>query len=370
MRYPIRILCSGSLLLALACAGETPTAPVSGAGDEASVRLPGPAPHRLVVMTRNVYVGADVDAVITALSSPDPADDVPALMQAVATLQETDFTVRAEGFAREIARTRPDVVGLMEISQIDIDLDLTPLGGPHILAHEDFLPELQAALARHDLPYRVAASNRNFTVEPLPGVKLVDYDVTLVGPGVRLEPGAIARNFATNVGPVAPGVSLTYGFVLTPVRVHGERYTVLTTHLQDDVGGTDLSLLRAAQMQEAVVAIPANHPAVILGDLNDEAGTPMYQVAAAGGFRDAWAELRPGQPGYTCCHSSVLTTSRVPDQRIDFVLARGFAHGASPVSGFIVRTGFLPWEMLAGPAHPIFASDHLGLVAWLKGDAH
>ncbi|MFN8653995.1 MAG: endonuclease/exonuclease/phosphatase family protein [Gemmatimonadales bacterium] len=321
-------------------------------------------------MSRNIYVGADVDAVIGALSSPDPADDVPALLQAVGTLQETDFSVRADGFAREIARTRPDIVGLLEVSQIDIDLDLTPLGGPHIVAHEDFLPEIQAALARHRLPYRVAASNRNFAVEPVPGVKLVDYDVTLIGPGVHLEPGVVAKNFATNVGPVAPGVSLTYGYVLIPVRVHGQQYTVLTTHLQDDVGGTDLSLLRAAQMQEAVAALPATHPAVIIGDLNDEAGTPMYQVAAGAGFSDAWAVLRPGQPGYTCCHSTVLTTTRVPNQRIDFVLARGFGRGSLPVGGFVARTGFLPWEMLAGPLHPIFVSDHLGLVAWLTNFQH
>lgn len=370
MRSPIRLLCSGLLLLALGCASESPTTPVSVAGDEANFRLPGPTAHQLVVMSRNIYVGADVDAVIGALSSSDPSDDVPALLQAVATLQETDFTVRAEGLAREIARTRPDVVGLVEVSQIDIDLDLTPLGGPHILAHEDFLPEIRAALARHRLNYRVAASNRNFSVEPLAGVRLVDYDVTLIGPGVQLEAGVVAQNFATNVGPIAPGVSLTYGYVLTPVRVRGERYTVLMTHLQDDVGGTDLSLLRAAQMQEAVAALPPVHPSVIMGDLNDPAGSPMYQVAAAGGFSDAWAVLRPGQAGYTCCHSSSLTTSRVPDQRIDFVLARGFGHGGQPISGFVLRTGFLPWEMLTGPAHPIFVADHLGLVAWLTSRSH
>lgn len=366
MKSPMRILCSAMLLLALGCAGESPTTPVSEAGDEANLALPGPAGHQLVVMSRNIYVGADVDAVIGALSTPNPADDVPALLQAVATLQETDFTVRAEGFAREVARFRPDVIGLVEVSRIDIDLDLTPAGGPHIVAHEDFLPEIQAALARHDLHYRVAASNRNFRVEPVPGVALVDYDVTLIGPGVHLEAGVTARNFVANVGQIAPGISLTYGYVMTPIRVRGERYAVLATHLQDDVGSTDLSLLRAAQMQEAVAAVPSAVPGVILGDLNDQAGTPMYQVAAAGGFSDAWAVLRPGQPGYTCCHASNLTTSRIPDQRIDFVLARGFARDDQPLGGFILRTGFLPWEMLTGPAHPIFVSDHAGLVAWLK----
>ena len=37
-------------------------------------------------MTWNMYVGADVDAVIAALLSPDPSDDQPALLAAIGTL--------------------------------------------------------------------------------------------------------------------------------------------------------------------------------------------------------------------------------------------------------------------------------------------
>ncbi len=35
------------------------------------------------VMTQNMYVGADLDVVIAALASPDPNDDVPALLGAI-----------------------------------------------------------------------------------------------------------------------------------------------------------------------------------------------------------------------------------------------------------------------------------------------
>jgi hypothetical protein len=357
------------LLLALGCAQETASGPAA-VDEQSSIRLPAQLPQHLVVMNRNIYVGADVDAVINALGSSDPNDDVPALMQAVATLNATDFTVRAKGFAREVSWFHPDVVGIVEVSQIDIDLDLTPLGGPHIVAHEDFLPEIMAALAERHLAYRVAASNRNFTVEPIPGVRLVDYDVTLVGPGVRIDDGVVARNFATNVGQVAPGVVLEYGFTLVPVTVRGQSYRVATTHLQDDVSGVDLSLLRAAQMQELASLIGSDRPAVIVGDFNDPAGTPMYQVATGAGFTDVWPALRPHFPGYTCCHSSDLTTSRVPDQRIDFVMARGFDRHRDPVTGLIARFGLLPMEMLAGPVHPIFVSDHVGLVASLKSPLH
>jgi hypothetical protein len=365
MKNHTRWLCSGLALLTLGCAQESATAPTGAETQQSSIQVPPLFSHDLVVMSRNIYVGADVDAVIAALLSSDPSDDVPALLQAVATLQETDFTVRADGFAREIALTRPDVVGIVEVSKIDIDLDLTPLGGPHIVAHEDFLPEILSALAKRHLDYRVAASNLNFTAAPIPGVQLVDYDVTLVGPGVRVEDGVLSQNFSNNVGPIAPGVSLTYGFTLVPVTVRDRHYRVATTHLQDDVGAIDLSLLRAAQMQELVGLIRTNRPAVILGDLNDPAGSPMYQVAAGAGFADVWAVLGH-EAGYTCCHSTELTTSRVPDQRIDFVLTRGFERRADPVTGIILRLGLRPEEMLPGPLHRIFVSDHIGLVAWLK----
>lgn len=370
MKSASRLILSGLATLAVGCAQENVSAPpaVESAAELQAFRAP--SPRGLVVMSQNIYVGTDVDAVITALATPDQNDDIPALLAAVATLNETDFTARAAGFADQVRRLRPDVIGLVEVSRIDIDLDLTPLGGPHIVAHEDFLPELTAALARHHLHYRVAAVNQNFVVAPIPGVSLTDFDVTLVDAGVRIGPDVVAHNFTANVGPVAPGVSLTYGFTSVPVTVAGRRYVVATTHLQDDVGPQDLALLRAAQMQELVAAIPSGRPSVIMGDLNDFTATPMYQVALGAGYTDVWAALRPGQDGFTCCHSSNLTDARVPNQRIDYVLARGFGHHDDAVEGRIARFGFLPRDMVQGPLHPLFISDHIGLVAGLEGRHH
>lgn len=370
MKYAPRSILAGLAMLAIGCTAESPSSPSdiqTGTGPQA---FRFPTPRGPVMMSQNIYVGTDVDAVITALSTPDPGDDIPALLSAVATLDETDFTARAAGFADQVRRLRPDIVGLVEVSTIDIDLDLTPLGGPHIIAHEDFLPELMAALRAEGLHYRVAATNLNFTAAPIPGVSLTDYDVTLVNAGVRVGDGVVARNFTANVGPVAPGVSLTYGFTLVPFSVAGREYLMATTHLQDDVGPLDLTLLRAAQMQELVAAIPAGPPAVIVGDLNDFEGTPMYQVAEAAGFVDAWARLRSGEDGFTCCHSDNLTDDRIPDQRIDYIFARGFGRGDDPVAGWIARFGFRPRDLVQGPLHPMYIADHIGLVAGLARRHH
>jgi hypothetical protein len=373
MRHLTRWLCSSLALAALGCGQEATTGPPAAAIatiEESSARIPFFSSKDLGLMSRNIYVGADLDAVIAALVSEDPSDDIPALMQAAATLHETDFTVRAEGFAREIDRTRPDVVGIVEVSKIDVDLDLTPYGGPHLVVHENFLPEIMSALKRHHLNYRVAASNLNFAVVPTPGVRLEDYDVTLVGPGVQVGQGVLAQNFTLNVGEVAPNVVISYGFTMVPVKVRGRHYAVATTHLQPNISGRDLAQLRAAQMLELLSLMPSDVPAVIQGDLNDHDDSPMYQAAAAAGFADVWAVLRPNQPGLTCCHSIQLDNSQPLYERIDFILARGFEHRWDPVTGFIVRVGLFPWEMLPGPLHPIFVSDHLGLAARLNNPGH
>jgi hypothetical protein len=62
---------------------------------------------KLGIITRNLYVGTNVDAVISALRTEDPADDLPALVAAIETLQRTDFPARAAAIADEIAKTHP-----------------------------------------------------------------------------------------------------------------------------------------------------------------------------------------------------------------------------------------------------------------------
>lgn len=126
------------------------------------------------VMTRNVYVGADVDSVILALASEDPTDDLPALPYAIGMLQQTDFPARAAAIANEIAKTRPHAVGFQEISRINVDLTWLDPGIPVVAL--DFLPVFETELAARGLNYQVAASIKNIDATPLPGVQLVDYD--------------------------------------------------------------------------------------------------------------------------------------------------------------------------------------------------
>lgn len=364
MRRTTSLLLLTALLLATGCTPETSLTPDDpSAADRAPATL-GRGEARIIVMTRNMYIGADVDRVIGALATPDPSDDLPALLGAIAVVQATDFPTRAAAMVNEIARYRPHVIGLQEVSRLDVDLN--PLGIPSPVIHQDFLATLQTLLAARGLDYAVAATVQNTSAAPLPGVSLVDFDALLIDARrVRLNGVLAAQNFQYNIGVVAPGVTIIRGYVAASVKVEGRDYTVLNTHLESG-SAPGLDLLRAAQATEIATVLGTANPAVLLGDFNDDPGSPMYQVLAGAGFTDVWGALRPNSEGFTCCHFEDLSNP-LPDldQRIDFIRTRGTGLDARPAIGTVHRTGVEPREKVAGPFFPIWPSDHAGVVSTL-----
>ena len=321
-------------------------------------------PGAVTVMTQNLYVGADVDAVIGALASPNPNDDVPTLLFAIQTLGETDFPARAAAVADAIARARPHVVGLQEVSVIDIDL--TGLGLP-VVVHLDFLAILQAKLAERGLHYVLAAQVQNITAVPLPGISLVDHDAMLVDADRVTIVSASGQNFAVNVGVVAPGIELKRGWVTARTTIDGQPYTFVSLHAEADLGGAHLDGLRALQLGEVVGTVAGDARVVMIGDFNDVPTSSMHQVLTGAGFTDVWAALRPGVIGFTCCHLPNLSDQIAAfSQRIDYVFTRGIAGPNDNVIGQIDRFGNVPADRLAGPAHSIWPSDHAGVTATLR----
>jgi hypothetical protein len=321
---------------------------------------PAAEASRIGVLTRNLYVGTDLDAVLTALVSSDPQDDLPALLAGIRTLQETDFPRRAEVFADEIARTRPHVVGLQEVATTDIDL--IPLSIP-ITLHLDFLPALLTELSERGLPYAVAGLVENIEAAPLPGISFLDRDALLVDASRVEVISATGSNFAHNIGTVAPGVVLKRGWVTATVRIEGRVLTVASTHLESGES-PQLDQLRAAQALELVTALGSASPAVLMGDLNDVPGSPMYQVVTGAGFADTWSELRPAVQGFTCCHLPDLSNQvEAFHERIDYVLARGLAGPGSDLLGQVTVIGDQPSSLIPGPVHRIWPSDHAGVFA-------
>ena len=320
------------------------------------------------VMTQNLYVGADVDLVIRALGTADPGDDFPALLFAIATVGKTDFPARAQAIADQIARARPHAVGLQEVSRINIDL--RPLGVPAVV-DQDFLALLQAALAERGLHYEVAATSNNISVNLVGGlVRLVDHDALLIDADRVTVNAASGQDFSVNLGQVADGVVLVRGWVWARTTIGGQPYTFASAHTEANLAGAPPGLLeqiRAAQVGEMVASFGSSERVVLMGDLNDTPGSPMYGVLTSTGFTDTWIALRPGAQGLTCCHVADLSDQTANfDQRIDYIWTRGFARGDGKLFGQVDRFGNVPADRLTGPAYLIWPSDHAGLLAALS----
>lgn len=332
-------------------------------------------PGALTVMTRNVYVGGNVDLVLEAAPQ-----DVPIVVgQVFQELISTDFAERAQSFAREIAATKPHLIGLQEISLIRRQSPGDLVAGGTTPAETVFLDQmdvLMTALAAAGLDYREVGSVENLDVEapmltsvsPLSfdDIRLTDYDVLLARADV-ITANVAEVNYDA-VLPV-PGIGvLTRGYVAADATVHGRTYRVFTSHLEP-VTVPEILPVQLGQIQQLVAATQGlGMPAVVIGDLNTGPGRPGYDVLIASGLVDVWnRNVRPASDGYTCCFPSNLRgDSRTPDMRIDLVLYRpaNTRHGNDGLgSVFVDLVGEAPEDITPSGLWP---SDHVGVVATLR----
>ena len=149
------------------------------------------------------------------------------------------------------------------------------------------------------------------------------------------------------------------------LTVEGHTMQLLNAHLASG-NGAALSGLRTLQAVELMTHARTDMPVVLTGDLNDVPDSGMHSTITGAGFADVWATLVPWSSGETCCHADDLSNPRAElSTRIDYVMARGFAHGNRAVRGAILRLGLWSFEKVEGPFFPIWPSDHAGLWARL-----
>jgi endonuclease/exonuclease/phosphatase family metal-dependent hydrolase len=349
-------LAAGMILLA-ACAQDAPTGLESSAGGRPEASRVGGA-EQVVVLNQNVYPGANVDAVIGALANNDPNDDLPALFAALEELRVNDAGARAGGIVDQIARYRPDVVGLNEITEIDVDLN--PVG-VNVAVHQHILDLIMARIAERGLPYAVGATVKDIEAQPYPFVSYVDYDVVLVNTERVTVTAPISHTFAVNLGEVAPGIVLKRGWAGVEAEIDGRALTILTAHPEPGDAWADL---RAIQATELAGSVGPEHPVIMLGDYNDVPDSPLYQVLTGAGFTDLWAALRPGVRGSTAMDGYDLSTQHLPlVKRIDYVWTRGFEHAPRSVLGAVQLIDDQPADRVQGPDGAIYISDHAGMLA-------
>src|SRR3954451_3754601 len=133
-------------------------------------------------MTRNLYLGANLDPIVKAKSLPEA-------LNAVATdwaqVQANDFRTRARAIAREIATVKPDVVGFQEavVYRTQTPPDFTATPATHVTL--DYVAELRKALAGRKLRYRFVGV-APWTDSELPAGSPATMDVRLTVRDARL----------------------------------------------------------------------------------------------------------------------------------------------------------------------------------------
>lgn len=317
------------------------------------------------VMTMNMYVGADTNALLSA-QTPDGL--ALAVTTAYQNILKTKPSERIAAMAREIARHDPDLVGLQEVALLRTGPSTSP-PTPATHIEIDFLRILLDDLAKLGRHYDAVAI--------LPGIDA--QAASLLGKDIRLtgRTAIIARtglglanlhveDFLINLQvsiPIPPGsITDTRGWASVDADFGGRKLRFVTTHLEDAPTGqlAHIQLAQAAELLAAATNTPL--PVIMAADFNADADNPAaasfptYTALRNAGFADAWAQLHPANPGFTCCQAPDLRNSRSElDERIDLVLYRG-----SPQAADNSRAGNLPGERTSSGLWP---SDHAAVAA-------
>jgi Endonuclease/Exonuclease/phosphatase family len=345
------------------------------------------------VMTRNLYLGADLGP---AIESKSTGEFIEANGGIIRQVEATNFPVRAKGLAKEIIGSEPDLVGLQEVALWrTAEPSLGPVfsGKPEATTVKyDFLQLLLSQLNKSKKRYRPVVVQNEFDFEApanangVPGDgpgggqgvlanaeingRLTMRDVILarVGAGVKTS-NPKSGNFSHLLVVKVAGskeISVTRGWTSVDATVRGSRkFHFVNTHLESFDPETVVPSVRAQQAEELVApGGPATSklPVILLGDLNSDVRTEVkpgdgqaYRVVTKAGFRER-AAIKPNG----CCIDSSYDlktgTKAEFDHKVDHILTsspKKVKLISSEVTGRSMNNGY--WD-----------SDHAGLFSSLN----
>lgn len=352
-------------------------------------------PATVKVMTRNLYLGANLDPGLKAKSVQGLVDGAGKILKQV---DQNNFRARARGIANEIASARPDLIGLQEAALWRTEpCDKSPLPPAAATVRYDYVQLIMNQLKKRHLRYSVAVEKPEFDFEVWvnrdgkhttsgPGcpygseinVRLTMRDAILVRSGVTVS-NPQAGSFATllQVKPAGATVDVTRGWTSIDADVAGHAFHFVNTHLEafdnhranSTNQGTSVGngRIREAQARELVAPDgPARSqlPVILVGDLNSDVKTEVKagDALAYRALLDArFVERSTSTPLGCCLNADVLKISGGAkrsdfDHKVDHVmtdapkriqLVKGTVTGLKPFGGF--------WD-----------SDHAGLVSLLR----
>jgi endonuclease/exonuclease/phosphatase family metal-dependent hydrolase len=275
------------------------------------------------VMSRNVYLGADLGP---AIKSTSTADFIEANGGIVRQVEATNFPVRAKGLAKEILEKAPDLVGLQEVA---LWREAPPSLGPVLTntpaattVKYDFLKLLLTQLNKGKKLYRPVIVQNEFDFEAPANVnglagdgpggagvlanaevngRLTMRDVILARIGAEVT---VSRpesdNFASLLVEKVAGsteVTINRGWTSVDATVRGSRpFRFVNTHLESFDSRLAVPSIRAQQASELIApGGPARGrlPVILVGDLNSDVPTETapgdgqaFQVLLSAGFRE------------------------------------------------------------------------------------
>jgi len=355
-------------------------------------------PRTVSVMTRNIYLGGNINRPIRAAVDRTGREGILALGHANHELREvvtrTDFATRSRLLAAEIAAARPDLIGLQEVGLWRRGpMQLDRVGRPDATQVDlDFLDMLLADLANSGARYEVVHVQQlsdveapAFTGDPYAGtagsaadVRLTDRDVILVRSeaGLRIEAsggGAYQQRFQVELGDtIFPFVR---GYAWADVALGSARIRFVNTHLE-----SQSAQLARAQAEELLNG-PAGDmslPTVIACDCNSNpaslaarssvpigSGAAYRLITDGHGYTDLWLQQqgRDG-PGNTAWLSELVNDETADfERRIDLVLAR-----SAPPGQIVANRAEVTGDELGDrdPVSKLWPSDHAGVVVELR----
>jgi endonuclease/exonuclease/phosphatase family metal-dependent hydrolase len=341
---------------------------------------------------RHLARGGGVRRPLEAIQGLPPEEQGPAFVAANTTLRaivdQTNFPLRSQRLAREIAFTQPDLVGLQEVALWRHG----PLdGSPATTVDYDFLATLVGDLAAIGQQYEVVHAQQESDVSgpavlggSLQNVRLTMRDAILrrVGSGVSVQASG-GGNYVTRIPLVVAGQRLAFvrGYAYADVTKGRRQFRFVNTHLES--ASSDVAYAQAAELL-AGPAAPSGKPTVVVCDCNSDPldssrkpgerfahQDPYLLITGAGGFTDQWLRFAPAALGFTSGLSELVNDTPLQalqafDHRIDMVFGRGADGRSLPVDwGWV--TGRNPLNRTdPTPIGRLWPSDHAGVVLDLE----
>ena len=354
-------------------------------------------PATVKVMSRNVYLGADLTPGVQATSLQALVTGAGTILNEVDT---NDFRIRAKGLAAEILKQQPDLVGLQEAALWRTQpCDKNPLPPSATTVRYDFLALLLAQLNRGQKRYSLVIAKPEFDFEVWANTdgnestagpncpmgseingRLTMRDAILAKRGSVKTRGAKSGTFDTllQVRPAGVSVDVTRGWTSVDATVAGHKFHFVNTHFEafDSAPtgnhtnkGTDVGngAVREAQAKELIASggpATSKLPVILLGDLNSDTKTevkPGDGLAYRALLSAHFVERATAKPRACCLNQSLLTVAAGGN-------AKDFDHNVDHVMTDAPKTVKLLSSTVTGlkPLNGLWDSDHAGLFSALQ----